>query len=149
MEPKNTKVAEKEPTTSPSNTDTEPPTTEPDTEKNIVSMDNGGNRRHRNNNPASSTEITRDANPKDLRTRSSLPRRANEGVVYCDLASEYSQNTITAKDQVTHYDGNKRIKEECTAEEYHRRYPSNLERMADHNGDKAIRYGAGSVANTE
>uniref|UniRef100_A0A8R1E9W2 Integrase catalytic domain-containing protein n=1 Tax=Caenorhabditis japonica TaxID=281687 RepID=A0A8R1E9W2_CAEJA len=128
IEPKNTKVAEKEPTTSPSNTDTEPPTTEPDTEKNIVSMDNGGNRRRRNNNPASFTDITRDANPKDLRTRSFLPRRAKEGVVYCDLASEYSQNTTTAKDQVTHYDGNKRIKEECTAEEHHRRYPSNLKK---------------------
>uniref|UniRef100_A0A8R1EI05 Uncharacterized protein n=1 Tax=Caenorhabditis japonica TaxID=281687 RepID=A0A8R1EI05_CAEJA len=89
MEPKNTKVAEKEPTTRPSNTDTEPPTTKPDTEKNIVSMDNGGNRRHRNNNPASSTEITKGRQPerKKDRTRSFLPRRAKEGVVYCDLAS--------------------------------------------------------------
>uniref|UniRef100_A0A8R1EDC4 Uncharacterized protein n=1 Tax=Caenorhabditis japonica TaxID=281687 RepID=A0A8R1EDC4_CAEJA len=96
-------------------------------------MDNGENRRHRNNNPASSTEITRDANPKDLRTRSFLPRRAKEGVVYCHLASEYSQNTITAK--------GKRASQTIPVQ------PE--KKMAYHNSDKAIRCGAGSVANTE
>lgn len=97
-----TKVAVMEPNENSSQTKSEP-----NTDCRTESVESEDERQEDSVREAASSREDRDAHYNDLRTRQYLPRRAKEGIVYCDLALDQSEKMADTQDQDTHKERNK------------------------------------------